>query len=107
MTNIHHIPVKSDEDVWFLEKQINVFDFLDFFPRSSLAKENKKGELLHFETDLGWSFDTDIESKSFALRQKSKTRPGTGKWVRESDLKPGDKVNIEKLDDYRYRLYKT
>jgi hypothetical protein len=106
MAEIHTIPVRTEQELWFLEKQINVFDFLEYFPASAVANQSQKGDLLEFETDLGWSFKTDIEAKTFVLRQKSKNQPGTGKWVKESGLQPGDNICIEKLSSHKFRLYK-
>lgn len=106
MGEVKRIPVKSEEDVWFLEKQINLFDILDFFPMDAIESATGHGKTLLIETDRGWSFETDIEKGRFAFRKKSKTMPGTGKWVVESGLKPGDAVCIEKLETYRYRLFK-
>ncbi|NTW49243.1 MAG: hypothetical protein HGB19_05855 [Chlorobiales bacterium] len=106
MGEVKRIPVKSEEEVWFLEKQINLFDILDFFPIDAVESANGHGKSLLIETDRGWSFVTDIEKGKFAFRKKSKSMPGTGKWVVESELKPGDVVCIEKLGSYHYRLFK-
>jgi len=107
MTTVRYIPIESEQDVWFLEKHFNVFDFLEFFPSSALASKDSKGKPVTVLTDLGWSFQTDIEPGTFVLRQKSKSKPGTGKWVKESHLSPGDKVGIEKIEEFTYRLFKA
>lgn len=107
MGEIRTLPVKSQEDVWFYEKQINLFDILDFFPPDAIENAQGEGKKLLIETDLGWSFETDIEKGKFCFRKKSKSMPGTGKWVVESGLKPGDLIGIEKLGDYRYKLFKS
>jgi hypothetical protein len=107
MSDVKKIPVKSQDEVWFYEKQINLFDFLEFFPLDSIGTAEKEGNLLTIETDLGWSFQTDIERGKFCFRKKSKSMNGTGKWVVESHLKAGDTICIEKLDAYRYKLYKA
>lgn len=106
MGEIRRIPVKSEDDVWFLEKQLNLFDILDFFPADAVESEKGHGKPLFIETDQGWSFESDIEKGKFAFRKKSKSMPGTGKWVIESELRPGDIICIEKLGDYHYRLFK-
>lgn len=107
MSDIKRFPVKSKEDVWFYEKQINLFDILDFFPFDSIESAHGEGKKLLIETDLGWSFETDIERGKFCFRKKSKSMNGTGKWVAESGLKPGETICIEKLADYHYKLFKS
>lgn len=106
MGEVKRIPVKSKEELWFLEKQINLFDILEFFPPDAIESEAGHGKPLLIETDRGWSFETDIEKGKFAFRKKSKSMPGTGKWVAESELRPGDLICIEKLGAYHYRLFK-
>jgi hypothetical protein len=107
MGDIRKIPVESQEEVWFFEKQINLFDILDFFPPDAIETANGEGKKLLIETDLGWSFETDIEKGKFCFRKKSKSMNGTGKWVIESGLKAGDTICIEKLGDYHYKLFKS
>jgi hypothetical protein len=107
MGEVKKIPVKSQEEIWFFEKQINLFDVLDFFPSDAIeTKDGLHGKSLLIETDLGWSFETDIERGKFCFRKKSKSMNGTGKWVSESGLLAGDHICIEKLNDYHYRLFK-
>lgn len=103
----------TERNLWFLERSIPLFNILEFFPadalgppdlgdRSSWDKPVKK---ITLETDLGWSIATDIASDSKVFRNRSKLR-GTGKWVISSNLKAGDSIIIEKIDDYKYRLIK-
>jgi hypothetical protein len=66
--------VKTEEEVWFYEKQINLFDVLEFFPFDAIGTAEKEGKLLKIETDLGWSFETDIEKGKFCFRKKSKSQ---------------------------------
>ncbi len=107
MSDTRKLAVKSQDDVWFFEKQINLFDILDFFPPDAIeAKDGTHGKELLIETDLGWSFKTDIERGKFCFRKKAKSAPGTGKWVVESGLAAGDSICIEKLSEYHYRLVK-
>jgi hypothetical protein len=97
MGDIRKIPIKSQEEVWFYEKQLNLFDILDFFPTDAIETAHGEGKKLLIETDLGWSFETDIEKGKFCFRKKSKSMNGTGKWVIESGLKAGDTICIENL----------
>ncbi|MFN3385702.1 MAG: hypothetical protein ACK42Y_03840 [Candidatus Thermochlorobacter sp.] len=107
MGEVRKIPVKSQDDVWFFEKQINLFDMLDFFPSDAIQKKDGiAGKMLKIETDLGWSFETDIEYGKFCFHKKSKSMHGTGKWVVDSGLKAGDVICIEKIGDYHYKLFK-
>ncbi|MBC8043525.1 MAG: hypothetical protein IAF08_08770 [Rhizobacter sp.] len=107
MNEVRKFEVKSQEDVWFYEKQLNLFDVLDFFPPDAIeSKTGEHGKPLTIETDLGWSFDTDIERGKFCFRKKSKSSDGTGKWVQASGLKAGDRIVIEKTGDRTYRLSK-
>ncbi|MCS7212334.1 MAG: hypothetical protein NZ844_11995 [Chloroherpetonaceae bacterium] len=104
---MRRIPVRTQEELWFFEKQINLFDILEFFPFDAIGKKDgTPGKTLIIETDLGWSFETDIEHGKFCFRKKSKSMPGTGKWVVESGLKVGDIICLEKLGEYHYKLYK-
>ncbi|MGQ9805083.1 MAG: hypothetical protein ACUVRP_03280 [Chlorobiales bacterium] len=107
MENVITFPIKSQEDVWFYEKQINLFDVLDFFPSDAIETAQGEGKKILIETDLGWSFETDIEKGKFCFRNKSKSRNGTGKWVVDSGLKAGDTICIKKLGDYHYKLFKS
>lgn len=82
---------------------------LDFFPSDvvvqagpSTGSANRK---LTVETDQGWSFETQILAGSFILRNHSVSK-GTGRWVKEASLEPGDKIVIERLSEYEYRLSK-
>lgn len=101
------LSVRTADDVWFFEKQLSLFDILDFFPPDSIeSQDGKLGVPLTIETDLGWSFDTDIERGKYCFRKKAKSMPGTGKWVAESGLKAGDRICLEKLGNRSYRLSK-
>ena len=113
MGEVREIPV-TDENVWFLRKQINLFDILDFFPEDSLGAPAERDnaslsytvKYLTIDTDAGFSFTTDIPRDKMIFRQSAKTRKGTGKWAEERDLQAGDVVCIERKDTYHYALYK-
>lgn len=105
--------VVTARNIWFLERSLPLFGLLDFFPSDAVGRpafkcasgEGKSARKLTIETDRGWSFTTDITSDSKIFRNSSRSR-GTGKWVLEAGLKPGDKIVIENLGDYHYRLSK-
>ncbi len=98
-------------NIWFLEKSIPIFGMLSFFPSDSIGSPEydrsqhalSKARKLSIETDQGWSFTTDITSDSKIFRNKSRNR-GTGKWVVASNLQPGDKIVIERKEEYHYFL---
>jgi hypothetical protein len=107
INEVKKIPVKSQDEVWFFQKQINLFDILEFFPADAVGTaDGKEGKKLTIDTDLGWSFETDIEKGKFCFRKKSKSTLGTGRWVIESRLVAGDNICIEKLGEYHYKLYR-
>lgn len=84
---------------------------LDFFPPDTIgAPEFDRcvdrvipSRKLTLETDTGWQLKTDITSDSKTFRNKSRNR-GTGKWIAEVMPKPGDRIVLEKIEDYRYAL---
>ena len=56
------------------------------------------------ETDLGWSFESDIQYGSWTFRPRSPAKPGMMKWCRERGIESGDTLVFEKLDERRFRL---
>jgi len=106
------IPV-TERNLWFLERQIPLFGLLDFFPAEVIGPPSTGRPLpgsppvrkLTIETDQGWTFTTDIVADQKTFRNSSRPR-GTGKWVVQANLKPGDAILIERLDDYKYRISK-
>jgi hypothetical protein len=103
----------TDKNIWFLERSIPLFGLLDFFPEDAIgppAKGQDKSwgkivNMLKIETDQGWSMETDISSDQKVFRNRS-SRRGTGKWVKDADLKAGDLIVIERIDSHVYRLSK-
>ncbi len=101
----------TSRNIWFLEKSIPLFGLLGFFPPDAVgppefdrsAGVTSKSRKLTIETDQGWSFTTDITSDSKVFRNKSRHR-GTGKWVVQASLQSGDRIVIERLEEYRFRL---
>ena len=56
------------------------------------------------ETDLGWSFNTDIQYGAWIFRPRSPKQPGMMRWCQERGLAPGDSIVFEKLDARRFAL---
>jgi hypothetical protein len=56
------------------------------------------------ETDLGWSFETDIQYGTWVFRPRSPKHPGMMKWCRERGLEPGDALVFERAGERRYAL---
>lgn len=109
----HRISVRDEQHLWFLEKGIPVFDILEWFsPQSITDREGNtfraglKPKPAIFETDLGWTFSSYIEKGKFLIAERSQTRPGTFLFLKEAGIKPGDSIQIEKLNEFTFRLCK-
>jgi hypothetical protein len=57
------------------------------------------------ETDLGFSFDTDIQYGTWIFRPRSPKQPGMMRWCRERGLEEGDAIVLERAGDRRYRVW--
>jgi hypothetical protein len=116
------IPVRTPEDVWtFTQRNVPLWDVLEFFPPDCVgprgpadAPRPYEVKPVTIETDLGWSFETDIQYGSWTFRPRSPARPGMMKWCRERGLEPGDTIVFEAADDavagaraFRLRLEKA
>lgn len=105
------IPVRK-EDVWtFTERNVSLWDILDLFPSDAVgprgpadAPRPYEVKPIVIETDLGWSFETDIQFGSWVFRPRSPRQPGMMKWCRERGLAEGDALVFERLGERRYRL---
>lgn len=103
----------TERNVWFLEKSIHLFGRLSFFPPDAIGGPflpaagvmPVKGREIQLDTDQGWTIRTDIAGDRQVFRNCSRNR-GTGKWVQQAQLKPGDTIVIEKVDNERFKLYK-
>ncbi|NOT35332.1 MAG: hypothetical protein HOP12_14405 [Candidatus Eisenbacteria bacterium] len=105
------IPVRS-EDVWtFTERNLPLWDILELFPSDAIGPRGPKDDPrpyevrpITIETDLDWSFETDIQYGSWVFRPRSPKQPGMMRWCRERGLAAGDTIVFEKLDARRFRL---
>jgi hypothetical protein len=106
------IPVRSSEDVWtFTQRNVPLWDVLEFFPPDALGPRGPKDpprpyevRPITIETDLGWSFETDLQYGTWVFRPRSPQQPGMMRWCRERGLEPGDAIVFERLGDRRFAL---
>jgi hypothetical protein len=93
----------TPENQWFLERYLNVLDFLDLFPADALGDASVQGVPIVLQTDLGFDIVSDIDSTKMQLRNRSKFY-GWTRWVREHGLNPGDHIIIKRAGDRTYEL---
>ena len=111
MGETRRIPVRAP-DVWtFTERNVPLWDLLDFFPKDVIGPRGPKDpppayevKPITIETDLGWSFETDIQYGSWIFRPRSPTKPGMMKWCRERGIEAGDEIVFEKRDERLFGL---
>jgi hypothetical protein len=111
MGETRRIPVR-EPDVWtFTERNVPLWDILELFPRDAIGPRGPKDpppayevKPITIETDLGWSFEADIQYGTWIFRPRSPARPGMMKWCRERGIEAGDALVFEKLDERRFRL---
>jgi hypothetical protein len=84
----------TEENLWFLERYLNVFDFLELFPLDALSSDTGPGVPVTFKTDLGFDFETDIDREKMQLRNRSRHK-GWIKWITAHGLNLGDRIVIE------------
>ncbi len=110
--DIVRIPVRGPEDVWtFTQRNVPLWDVLEAFPSDAIGSRGPADEPRPYdvkpvllETDLGWSFETDIQYGTWVFRPRSPKQPGMMKWCRERGLEPGDAIVFERLAERRYAL---
>ena len=93
----------TPENHWFLERHLNVFDILQIFPLDALSSETARGIPVHFRTDLGFEFESDIDRDKMQLRNRSRHH-GWMKWTQARGLNLGDKIVIERTGDRTFFL---
>lgn len=109
---VRRIPVRTPEDLWtFTERNVPLWDVLDFFPTDAIGPRGPKDDPppyevkpVTIETDLGFSFESDIQYGSWIFRPRSPKQPGMMKWCKERGLEVGDALVFEKVGERRYRL---
>ncbi len=99
----HEIPV-TEESLWFLERYLNVFDFLELFPPETVSKAGGSlGQSVIIHTDLGFSIESDIDHSKMQLRNRSKLH-GWTRFTTEHGLQIGDTLRIDRLSHHEYSL---
>jgi hypothetical protein len=106
------IPVRSPEDVWtFTQRNVPLWDVLECFPPDAIGPRGPADaprpyavRPITIETDLGWSFETDIQFGAWVFRPRSPNLPGMMRWCRERGLEPGDTIVLEPVSDRAWRL---
>lgn len=104
--------VVRKEDVWtFTERNLSLWDILDLFPADAVGPRGPADaprpypvKPIVIETDLGWSFESDIQFGTWVFRPRSPRQPGMMKWCRECGLAEGDALVFEWLGERSYRL---
>lgn len=112
MADVARIPVSRAEDVWtFTQRNVPLWDVLEFFPGDAIgprgpadAPRPYEVKPITIDTDLGWSFETDIQYGTWVFRPRSPKQPGMMKWCRERGLEPGDVIVFERAGDRTFRL---
>jgi hypothetical protein len=100
------------EDLWtFTQRNVPLWDILEFFPPDSVGPRGPGDEPRPYpvrpiviETDLGFSFETDIQYGAWIFRPRSPKQPGMMKWCRDRGLEEGDSIVFEKTGERTYRL---
>jgi hypothetical protein len=108
---IRKLPVRK-EDLWtFTQRNVPLWDILEFFPSDAIgprgpgdAPRPYEVKPVTIETDLGFSFETDIQYGTWVFRPRSPKQPGMMRWCRERGLAAGDVLVFEKLGERSYRL---
>ena len=106
------IAVRHVEDVWtFTQRNVPLWDILEYFPADAVGPRGPNDaprpyavQPVTIDTDLGWSFDTDIQFGSWVFRPRSPSQPGMMRWCRERGLEPGDTIVFESLGGRRFAL---
>ncbi|MBU0508652.1 hypothetical protein KKH27_07445 [bacterium] len=102
MLRIEHASVEATADnLWFLERYLNVFDFADLFPADALSSEGRRGVPVTLKTDLGFEIVSDIDGSKMQLRNRSKHR-GWERWTREHGLRVGDRIILQRVGEREY-----
>ena len=102
---------KEGNTIRLTERNVSLWDLLDFFPPDAVgprgpadAPRPYQVKPVVIETDLGWSFETDIQFGSWVFRPRSPKQPGMMKWCKERGLEVGDTIVLERTGERAYRV---
>lgn len=106
------ITVASPEDLWtFTQRNVPLWDVLEFFPKDALGPRGPADaprpydvKPITIDTDLGWSFETDIQWGTWVFRPRSPKQPGMMRWCRERGLEVGDTIVFERTGERTFRV---
>ncbi len=104
MSGTARIPVRTPEDVWtFTQRNVPLWDILEFFPPDAIGPRGPSDAPrpypvlpITIDTELGWSFESDIQFGSWVFRPRSPKLPGMMKWCQASAIEPGDAIEFER-----------
>lgn len=101
---LSHDILVTAENLWFLERYLNVFDFLELFPADAVSKaDGSPGVPVKLKTDLGFSIESDIDRAKMQLRNRSKLH-GWNRFTSEHVLRVGDMIRFEKTGERDFSL---
>ena len=95
----------TEQNLWFMERQLNLFDFMELFPVDAVSsvEVGSRGIPIILKTDLGFEIESDIERGKMALRNRSRFN-GWMRWTEEKRLQAGDEIVITRIGEREYRL---
>ncbi len=102
------------ENLWtFTERNVPLWDYLEFFPADAIGPRvpgdpndpRREARPLHVDTDLGFSFDADIQFGTWVFRPRSPKQPGMMRWCKERGIEAGDTICLEERGGRNYYLY--
>ncbi len=91
----------TEENVWFVEHYLNVFDFMTLFPADAFSSGPSRGVPVTLHTDAGFDIVTDIDRSKMQIRNRSKHH-GWMRWTEEKKLQAGDRIVIEKMGEREF-----
>ncbi|MFZ5434251.1 MAG: hypothetical protein ACOZB3_10800 [Calditrichota bacterium] len=104
MPNIERVEIRvTAENLWFLERYLNVFDCMDLFPADAISKDERRGVPIRLHTDREFVIESDIDGSKMQLRSRSKHK-GWVRWTQEHGLRAGDRIIVEKTGDRDFAL---
>ncbi len=93
----------TEENLWFTERYLNLFDAVDLFPTDAIGSELRRGVPVIIKTDLGFEIVSDIDGTKLQLRNRSKLH-GWTRFTSEHAIQPGDRIILQKIGDREFSL---